>query len=145
MAALYVNNKHYAPMYICTLANVSNRLDYGRAPQHSFVKSRNFGRFLIETQHPLELIVLPPTCKTPLLSHHSRLNGSVSLAALSSRQPRSRILEGGIESSAPSIVERERQPVYVLFMTSANGARPCLTSASPFPFGMRSRTRRNTL
>lgn len=36
----------------------------------------------------------------------------------------------GIESSAPSIVKCERQPVCVLFTTSANVTVPCLSSAS---------------
>lgn len=118
MAALYVNNNI---MLLCTFVPWPTYPIDSITAEPPDIRSKNpaiFGRFLIENQ--LEL--------TRYFSIVHVLTAALPLAALS-RDNRSRILAGGIESSAPSIVERERQPVCVLFMTSANGARPCLTSA----------------
>lgn len=154
MAALYVNNNIYAPMYICTLANVfqSIRLRPSSQP-YTFFFFLSFFSFEtpkippFSTPHLDKKTTISKPSDRPLST--SRLSSSVqhletrrytsmicgffssssfplcngSLLFLSPSRESSRAR--GIESSAPSIVECERQPVCVLFYdVGRRGAPP---------------------
>lgn len=119
-------------MYICTLANVSfNRLDYGRAPGIRSKLEDNSHYSLSLSLLSLSVLLLSQYANFSSIDNLpfaiaailicSRLSQFYTTANL--RDNRWYICE--IESSAPSIVQCERQPVCVLFTTSATV--PCLS------------------
>lgn len=131
MAALHANNNI---MLLCTFVPwPTYPIDSITAEPPAFVRASpaiSAFFFLIETQLELKRSAY----------HSKRVYFSVTLnrgVTSPSRDNRSRIL-GGSRARLLPIVERERQPVCVLFMTSANGALslprepvPSLPSACP--------------